>query len=237
MPGAEIMRSQMAAMLRAQGATPEVLATTAAAQKKVIDAVLAGADEATLRALVLAQLDASLSLATEKEREGVTPGMKKTMLDSAVLQVTMPAARSFIRPDPRPTLEQLQTRVLALGAPRPACSAEPIQASARADQSRKPDDARVLPSSSPFQPQKGPLDDYQSIETLRIPLRSPRSRPGCGTTPPQVNAETQRGEDACCIARGRRPVMSALVMTSRLGYSAVAHRRQVIRRSTGLRFY
>jgi uncharacterized protein len=174
-PGREIMSSQMEAILRASGAPPEVIAKSLAGQKKILDAVMAGADEPTLRKLVTEQLDASLATASEAERAAVTPAMKKTMVDSGTAQVASPAARSFVLSDPGPTLAKLVTPVLALGGsldlqvPAESNLGAMRAAFARA---KNPDaTAEVLPGLNHlFQPAtKGTPDEYGTIETTFDP--------------------------------------------------------------------
>lgn len=111
-PTAELMVTQMDQTLRAQQVSPERLAIGNAGQKRVLDAVLAGADDAILQKIVTEQLDAIFALTPASK-----PGFfeRRALIENAVLQVATPAMRDFIRADPGPVLQKVTCPVLALG--------------------------------------------------------------------------------------------------------------------------
>jgi len=110
--GTVLLTKQMDATLRAQQVSAERLAVGNAGQKKVLDAVAAGANDEALRKIVTGQVDAILKLVG-----GPPPSdaIKQGMVDSAMLQVASPAMRDFIKSNPAPTLEKVNCPVLALG--------------------------------------------------------------------------------------------------------------------------
>ena len=114
-PGVALLTKQMRDTLIAQGASPERVAIGDRGQKKVLDAVVAGADDDTMRAIVEEQVDAILALSP-----GEKPGLlqRRAMVEHTMLQVASPAMRDFIRSNPAPVLEKVTCPVLALGGGR-----------------------------------------------------------------------------------------------------------------------
>lgn len=110
--GVALLTRQMNDTLVAQRASPERIAIGNRGQKKALDAVVAGADDDALRAIVAEQIDAIVALSA-----GEKPGVlkRRAMVQQALRQVATPAMRDVIRSNPGPVLEQVRCPVLALG--------------------------------------------------------------------------------------------------------------------------
>jgi len=110
--GAELLATQMDQTLRAQKVSAERLAIGNAGQKAALDAVIAGADDDAVKAIVTKQLDAIFAL-----DPATKPGFlqRLALVDNAMLQVASPAMRDMIRSEPAIALEKVTCPVLALG--------------------------------------------------------------------------------------------------------------------------
>lgn len=110
--GTVLLTKQMDATLKAQNVSAERLALGNAGQKKVLDAVVAGAKDDALRKIVTAQV---IEITKLQGGPALTETALKAQVDAAMLQVASPAMRDFIKSNPAPTLEKLRCPVLALG--------------------------------------------------------------------------------------------------------------------------
>ncbi len=103
-PGSEIITHQMGLLLNAAG-TPEATVTRIqAAQKQVIDLLMAGAPEDEIKAAVTALLQA--------QQGGKAPD--RELVEQQLLQLQSPWYRFFLEFDPRTVLHQVNVPVLAL---------------------------------------------------------------------------------------------------------------------------
>ncbi|MBL8744614.1 MAG: alpha/beta fold hydrolase, partial [Myxococcales bacterium] len=110
--GTVLLTKQMDATLKAQNVSAERLALGNAGQKKVLDAVVAGANDDALRKIVTAHVLAIAKLSGGPE---LSETALKSQVDGAMLQVATPAMRDFIKSNPAPVLEKVRCPVLALG--------------------------------------------------------------------------------------------------------------------------
>ena len=170
LPGVEVMRSQMELLTRAQGAPPEVLARVMAGQKRLLDAVMAKADLATLRAAVVKQVEEALT-----DVPGLPEAQKQQMIDGAMAAVSSAAAQAFIRSDPQVALAKVTCPVLALGGSLdlqvPAQANLDAIKAALAKAKNTDVTTEVLPGLNHlFQPAKvGVVEEYGEIETTFDP--------------------------------------------------------------------
>lgn len=115
MSGREISLRQIEEILKAQGATPEVMKRALAGQRALLAAQARTADHAELRKAVAAQLDGMAGLLSDADRVAVTGAAREQALTAGVAQLASPASRSFSRTDPAPYLAEVRCPVLALG--------------------------------------------------------------------------------------------------------------------------
>ncbi len=170
--GVKLLTKQMDQTLRAQNVSAERLALGNSGQKRVLEAVLAGADDRALRKLVEEHVDAIIGL-TPSARPGWL--QRSAMVDAAMLQVASPAMRDVIRSEPARALEEVRCPVLALGGTVDLqVPGEENIAAIRAalDRGRNPDvTTEVLVGLNHlFQPATlGTMQEWTSIETTMAP--------------------------------------------------------------------
>jgi hypothetical protein len=171
--GDAILREQNMRGLLATGLTPEQIAPERAAHAALLDAVRAGADEATERALARALVDAQLRLAGA-DPETMPPGTMEQQVAAAIAQMHSPWMRRFIALDPAEALRSVRCPVLVLnGSLDTQVDAKQnvpaIEAALK--QSGAPVTVQVLPGLNHlFQPAKtGALAEYAQIETTIDP--------------------------------------------------------------------
>ncbi len=111
-PGRELLSSQLAAMMRGQGASDEVVDKHLALQKAVLDALADGKDAATLRAAVDALVEAQVTDSPNAAQ--IPPEARKELVDAHAAAVSSEAFRSVAMHDPTESLERLKVPVLAL---------------------------------------------------------------------------------------------------------------------------
>ncbi len=173
MTGTEILLSQLEAMARAQGARAEVIAARLVGQQKLVEAAVAGADEAALRTAVNAHVDELLALATPAERAELTDAARRNMVESGVAGLVSKASRAFIASDAPRVLAQVECPVLALnGSLDLQVLAEPNLAGiARALADNPAAETRLLPGLNHlFQPAKlGTVEEYATIDVTVDP--------------------------------------------------------------------
>jgi uncharacterized protein len=109
--GTVLLTKQMDATLKAQNVSAERLSLGNAGQKKVLDAVVAGAKDDALRKILTEHVTAISKLGGAPPSDSVL----KAQIDGGMLQVATPAMRDFIKSNPAPTLERVRCPVLALG--------------------------------------------------------------------------------------------------------------------------
>jgi pimeloyl-ACP methyl ester carboxylesterase len=108
-PGREVLVRQMALALRVAGVDEERIERSEAAERKLIDLILDGAErsaiESQLRRLIEAQGGGAADAQDEAASAAATRGAE---------QMTTPWFRSFLAHDPRPALRKLRVPALAL---------------------------------------------------------------------------------------------------------------------------
>jgi len=171
--GEQVTLTQTEAMLRAKGASPELLALTMKSQAGFIAAARRNASDDEMRKLVTEHVDATLALAGAGGK--ISAQARDTAITNAMVQVASPAGRGFILADPRPALEQVRCPVLALnGTLDLQVLAEPNLAAIRAALARgkNPDvTIEALPGLNHLlQPAKiGTLEEFATLETTMDP--------------------------------------------------------------------
>jgi pimeloyl-ACP methyl ester carboxylesterase len=109
LPGEEILYLQGALILKASGASAEVLARQRATQETIFTVLKQEKDNAAAEQKLRAEFDKQMASASEAERN-----QAKQTLEAQLKQVLSPWFRHFLTYDPRPALVKVKCPVLAL---------------------------------------------------------------------------------------------------------------------------
>ncbi len=114
--GEALLYLQGAAIARASGASDSVIGINRRVQERMFAIIRAEPDETRRQAAMRTLLEELASQMTPAERaaQGMQPGNEEAWIRAQVASVGTPWFRTFMLYDPRPTLEQLTTPVLAL---------------------------------------------------------------------------------------------------------------------------
>lgn len=112
-PGHAVLRVQNEALLKASGVTGQELEELVQAHGAVMDAAIANAQGAAMRARVANLVHLQLQLAS-KQGQTVTPEAENAMVDQAVLSLQQPWMRIFLRLDPAASLRMVKCPCLVL---------------------------------------------------------------------------------------------------------------------------
>jgi len=112
LPGADILRMQLEAILKASGTPPEIIRRQLDAQGRIIDLVLAGADEEAVRQATR-ELVALQSGRPATQTAPASEGMEALVSQQAANMMS-PWFRSFLALDPREALRRVRCPVLAM---------------------------------------------------------------------------------------------------------------------------
>lgn len=173
-PGHAVLRVQNEALLKAGGVTGQELEELVQAHGAVMDAAIANAQGAALKARVANLVHLQLQLAA-KQGQVVTPEAEQAMVDQAVLSLQNPWMRVFLRMDPAASLRVVKCPCLVLNGSLdtqvvPSQNLPPIKAALEA--SGAPATIHEYPGLNHlFQPCKtGSPSEYAQIDITMDPL-------------------------------------------------------------------
>jgi pimeloyl-ACP methyl ester carboxylesterase len=112
--GYELMPLQVAAIQRSVGRSEENIEKQLVAYRRMLDAIVAGADDAVVRDALIELVDIQLSNLPEDD-PARQPEAIEQLVTGQMVQVTSPWFRFFFSHDPRETLREVSCPVLALG--------------------------------------------------------------------------------------------------------------------------
>ncbi|MBN1299946.1 MAG: alpha/beta fold hydrolase [Melioribacteraceae bacterium] len=112
LPGKDILLMQLELIMRADGASEEIIVKELELSEKIYNVVESTQDDETAKSKISLLLDDYFNSLSGEEKDNL-PNSKDTMLKQAY-QLLSPWFRFFIRYDPRPTLEQVTIPLLAL---------------------------------------------------------------------------------------------------------------------------
>lgn len=171
--GAAILKEQNTAIFRAAGTRGEVLDAIVRTHAALVDAAVAGAPDAELRALAEAAVDAQVRAGGAAEAMAEGAG-RAQVIDGVVQQMRAPWMVRFMRLDPAPALRALRCPALALFGERdlqvlPSQNEAPVAAALR--EAGVPATVRTMPGLNHlFQPaRRGTLDEYATIDVTCDP--------------------------------------------------------------------
>ena len=111
-PMDELLVRQGRDLAQVMGASEEIIATSAATQRKIFDAVKLEKNPTALEATVRKLISEQISSLTAEQRRAL--GLSDGMVDAQVKMVLSPWFRDLVAYDPRPTLKAVKCPVLAL---------------------------------------------------------------------------------------------------------------------------
>lgn len=176
LPGNEILRTQVEAILKAAGEPADKIALTGRYQKALLDASVKGATTDERKATILAAGQAFAETLTEEQKKSLElDKLDEKAGEAAAARLADPWMHYFIGYDPRPALRKVKCPVLAVNGELDLQVVHGPNLAAIADALKEGGNGRVTTKLFPglnhlFQPTKtGSISEYGQIEETFSP--------------------------------------------------------------------